>query len=68
MASFTPTSSAMGAISPTKSEEMLAQAFDADIAVFVELAEEARAVIDGFAGRHPVDQVALKFGGLALRP
>ena len=47
---------------------MLAQALDGDVAVFIELAQEAFAVIDGLARRHPVDQVALQLGELAFGP
>ena len=49
-------------------EEMFAQAFRRDVAVLVELVQEALAVIDCLARRNPVDQVAFDLCGAALRP
>ncbi len=49
-------------------EEMLAQALDRDIAVFVQLAQEARAVIDSLARGHPVDEVSFQLREFAFGP
>ena len=51
-----------------KLNQVLAQAIDGDVAVFIELALEAGAVIDGFSGGHPVDQIALELRELAFGP